>query len=80
MNYYKSSQYDAQCTGKLLNYEAKTTMYQSDYGANKKVEYYTAFFSYNVKGKTYQGSDILPGNSANGIALRHILRSSDKLI
>lgn len=78
LEYFKRISYDEQTTGRLLRFDTKTSNYQGAYGGQKAVEYYTAFFSYTIQGKTYQGVDKLTGNTANGVRLKNIMRSADK--
>ena len=64
----------------MLDVQEKMTNYQGYKGGQKVVEYYTATFTYRVKGQLYQGVDVLPGNTANGLFLKTILRSPDRKV
>lgn len=76
LHIYKTSQYDTNTHGRLIDISEQTMITQSKLGNKFTVDHYKVTYSYTVEEKTYTQTDIVPGTPVNSYELDKIKKSA----
>ncbi|MEO1050932.1 MAG: hypothetical protein AAFX87_09900 [Bacteroidota bacterium] len=69
---YRLSQYDKITSGKLINIEEKTALFQNKFGSHEVVITYNVSYSYSIDDQTFTNVDHIPGSILNGQRLKKL--------